>query len=230
MLVHFHMAQFSPFFFVAILNENQSFLFCQNIAQIKAYSFLNAHPLITPSSNTPYYPGNGDQQQAKLCDDTQLVEFYDEFLRNTGLDIKYRLKAFNLVNVLAQFIIEVSFLNNHYSGSVSFEYLIDPTYTGLKIINNEKCNDCNTKQTFMEYCLVSLSKGWNLLSFDGRNISSTIHNAKKNDNEGYWKKVLLKDEHLEKNMLLFEQYFDKTKGSDFHSRLQRRKIVMIINK
>ena len=205
------------------LNVNRNL--SDSIYPIHAYIFLfSGHTVNFVEKYIEDYYGQADLDQYEaLHGDTQLVEFYAELTKNLGIDQKYKLKPFNIINILSSIITSMTIWDNHLSGSVSFEYLIDPSYTGLKIINNDKCIDCNTEQTFMEYCLVSLSKGWNLMRFDGTDVVSNQWT-----DDLYWSQVLLDDEHFGKHKLLFKRYFDSTSGSDYYLSLRARIRRMIV--
>merc|ERR1719356_2117443 len=108
----------------------------------------------------PYY-GEDDKDDSKLVseDEPEIRAFYDALLSNCGLDnSRFRLKKFNLINILANFICSASAWNHHLHSAVSFEYSVDPNFTGLKILGNNATQ--NNIQNYAEYCCVALSKGW----------------------------------------------------------------------
>ena len=170
-----------------------------------------------------YYGFQDKDDTADLDKDQELGQFYVSLLRHSGVDTKFRLKKANLVNILTSFISNQTVWCNHLSGCVSFQYLIDPNYIGLKILNNDKCKG-NTIESYVEYCILSLSKGWNLINFDGSNIAlkSNGYYQRNPQEMKLWTNVLLNDNNYMKNRGLFMKYFDKQRQDKDKQKPQKR--------
>jgi len=112
--------------------------------------------------------GDDDDDDSTLCADGELVRFYDLLLKNLGLDSKrFRLKKFNLCNLLAHFMCNATVWDRHCDGAVSFEYSAGADFTGLKIVANNQEAMANV-QHYIEYCLVVLNKGYRLSNMQSR--------------------------------------------------------------
>merc|ERR1711933_587243 len=139
-----------------------------------------------------------DKDDSELLADGELSRFYDEIRENLGIDKKYRLKKFNIINILTHFICNATIWNHHTSSSVSFEYSIDPDFTGLKIVGN------NAKQTnisgYVEYCLLALSKGWQFsnMQLPANDSRIIVLNGTKTS-----------EENITKAIKIFDTYFGK---------------------
>ena len=143
------------------------------------------------------YYGEDDKDDTKLLEDEEVGKFYAALLKNLKINEKYRLKKFNIINILTHFICNATIWNHHTNSAVSFEYSVDPDFTGLKIGGN------NARQTnviqYVEYCLLVLSKGWQF-----SNIVQPQPIPPKIDR---WYRVLLQDEKLPKTRDIFKVYF-----------------------
>eukprot|EP01083_Nonionella_stella_P007190 20769_1 len=143
-----------------------------------------------------YYGNDVEVANQRLLSDREMVDFYETLLNSCGIETtRYRLKKFNITNVLSHFICNASVWNHYLSGAVSFEYKMNSDFTGLKILNDSLVN-ANGVVEYVEYCTVVLSKGWSSLSgFDFRDEN--------------WDKVLLDDDKKMGNKRIFENYFEK---------------------
>eukprot|EP00484_Ammonia_sp_Unknown_P021957 CAMPEP_0197034918 /NCGR_PEP_ID=MMETSP1384-20130603/12845_1 /TAXON_ID=29189 /ORGANISM="Ammonia sp." /LENGTH=645 /DNA_ID=CAMNT_0042464889 /DNA_START=49 /DNA_END=1986 /DNA_ORIENTATION=- len=102
-------------------------------------------------------PENPDED-SRLLEDKPAAAFYAALREKLSIIEKYRFKRFNLVNVLATLMCHATAWNHHCYTAVSFEYSVDPDFTGLKIVgNNAKQNNV---LNYVEYCAVVLSKGY----------------------------------------------------------------------
>ena len=138
-----------------------------------------------------YYNDN-DTDNSLLIADGELSAFYEAVMQNLGVEKgKYRYKKFNVINLLTHFISGASIWDTHLNGAVSFEYSIDPDFTGLKIVGNAAKQ--NNIPNYVEYCLVALSKGWQAANF----------------REKGWEQVLLTDDkqRLAQTRKIFGEYF-----------------------
>ena len=173
-----------------------------------------------------------DKSDTLLFEDYELKRFYDALLINCNINKKFRLKKFNIINILTHFICNATIWHSHLTSAVSFDYKIDPKFNGLKI-NHKKTNDhhggCSTNSisNYAQYCLVVLSKGWNLMSFDGLNniynqdiegvaiIEETNNNDDDHntfntndyDQDAKWSQVVLDDDKLFETKKIFNSYF-----------------------
>jgi len=107
---------------------------------------------------TQAYYGSNPQDSSKLESDQYIQDFYAELMANWKFPSKFRLKKYNLVHILTHWISLTTVWNNHLNGAVSFDYSVDPDFTGLKILGNNATQ--NNIQNYAEYCCVALSKGW----------------------------------------------------------------------
>eukprot|EP01083_Nonionella_stella_P114516 338681_1 len=172
------------------------------------------------------YYGDDAVAEERLRSDVAIAVFYEKLLHNCGIDTgRFRLKKFNIVNVLSHFICNGSIWNHYLSSAVSFEYKINSDFTGLKILNDSLVNVANDVVGYVEYCAVVLSKGWStsdhyrkcmillisaycrtnhvpstILGIIGEYYSSYINN---------WCPVLLDDDKKMGNKRIFENYFEK---------------------
>eukprot|EP00484_Ammonia_sp_Unknown_P003353 CAMPEP_0197075156 /NCGR_PEP_ID=MMETSP1384-20130603/211469_1 /TAXON_ID=29189 /ORGANISM="Ammonia sp." /LENGTH=843 /DNA_ID=CAMNT_0042513999 /DNA_START=71 /DNA_END=2600 /DNA_ORIENTATION=+ len=177
------------------------------------YTTMNAFWTYTLQSVEQYVSGYyGEDDSEQLQNDDELVGFYEAILKNMHIPSKFRLKRFNIINILTHFVCNATMWNSHLSGSVSFEYSIDPGFTGLKINNGL---DRNSIQNYVEYCLVALSKGWNSMKFDGsNNILSKVRVPIIADTDyvydTVWSTVVLSDDKIFENRKILNSYFQDT--------------------
>lgn len=168
------------------------------------------------NSNDEY---DDEDQVDKLLADKELNAFYEKSKKYFNIASKFRYKKFNIINLLAHFICNATIWDNHLKSCVSFNYSIDPDFTGLKIIDVKGGSKRNTIQTFAEYCLCVLSQGWNMMKFDGSNNGTFENNEKlkqkmKETSGGTqfiydipWSDVVLDDDKIFENKKIFNEYF-----------------------
>lgn len=162
--------------------------------------WIEALGLMTEYTNKYY--GDDEAKDDLLLKDTEAAAFYAAILKNLKINEKYRLKKFNFINVITHFIANATIWNHQVSSAVSFEYSVDPDFTGLKIIgNNAKQN--NVIQ-YAEYCLVSLSKGYNLPNLRPSTLKQDIDATKPG-----WQIVLADDEKLPNTKAVVSKFFRK---------------------
>ena len=178
-----------------------------------------------------YYDDENPDEVDKLFADHELKHFYEKALKYFNIASKFRFKKFNIVNLLAHFICNATIWDSHLSASISFDYSINPGFVGLKIIKDIKGGmNQNTIQTYAEYCLTVLCKGWNLTAYDGGNnitdedlekitgqkrtkkVSSAYQKMTDDDPDYFekntiWSNVALIDEQLKKNRQILNEYF-----------------------
>eukprot|EP01083_Nonionella_stella_P103636 296154_1 len=151
-----------------------------------------------------YYNDN-DKDDHMLTGDKELVDFYDALLTYSGITTKFKLSKFNITNTLTQFICNGSIWNRYLSGAVSFQYVVDPAFVGLKIDKTAHINS-NSTQNYIEYVCAVLSSGWNLMHCQGYNV---LHATNRRNQDIKWKHVLLDDSKKKKNGKVFDKYFNK---------------------
>eukprot|EP01084_Bolivina_argentea_P252971 424802_1 len=144
-----------------------------------------------------------EEDQSLLYADKEMVNFYSALIKNSGIDNKFKLKKYNITNMLTHFICNSTLWNSHLASAVSFQYLVEPNFTGLKINNGNSVG--NNAGNYIEYCTVALSSGWNLMDFKGYNVKFNVNNSSK---DTVWKNVLLNDGKLNKNKEYFDKYFN----------------------
>ena len=160
------------------------------------------------------YYGLSDNEDSPLYADKELVAFYDVLMKAMGVDKKFKLKKFNLINVLAHFVCTATIWHSHLNGAVSFDYSIDPKFNGLKVTKGATGNSMGS---YVEYCLVVLSKGWDLRGFNGA-TNVLIQKKLKEEylEDTFWSRVLLDDDEdsgtswsrVTQNKKLFRQFFE----------------------
>ena len=130
-------------------------------------------------------------------------KFYNSLLGNLNIDPQFRLKKFNVINILAHFICTATIWNHHLHSAVSFVYSVDPDFTGLKILGNNAVQ--NNIQNYVEYCCVAMSKGWHQKDLMERKDEAYV-----------WDKVLEqqgKPEEAAKNRTTFKDFFEVKMGT-----------------
>lgn len=153
-----------------------------------------------------------DADDSLLEKDGELFAFYEGVLANLGVaKNKYRYKKFNVINLLTHFMSGASIWDTHLNGACSFEYSIDPDFTGLKIVgNNAKQN--NIPQ-YIEYCALALSKGWQMPNFMLKGWENVLRGGNANIN----------NQQLKETTKLFQDYFGGTLKSMSESIADRNK-------
>eukprot|EP01084_Bolivina_argentea_P233167 392782_1 len=138
------------------------------------------------------YYNDDDADDSVFENDTELVAFYDQLSKHLGIPTKYRLKKFNIINILTHFICNSTIWDHHLNTSISFELSMDIDFTGLKIIGNNAAD--NNINNYVEYCLIVLSKQRN---FDAVKFMDTK-----------WNLVLRLDDNNSKASDIFNKYFE----------------------
>jgi len=138
-----------------------------------------------------YYGLMDSEENKKLEGDKDLQNFYSALQQNLNIDTKFRIKSFNVVNLMAHFICTATVWNHHLHSAVSFVYSVDPDFTGLKILGNNAT--MNNVQNYAEYCCVVMSKGWNEPDLNKPDV---------------WKRVIKDDENRKANEKEFRDFFE----------------------
>jgi len=153
----------------------------------------------------PFY----GMDDSKIMADSDVQKFYAALQENLQISTQFRLKKFNVVNILTHFIYGATIWNSHLNTAVSFELSVDPDFTGLKILGNNAMQ--NNVQNYVEYCCVALSKGWH--ESDLMKVDDFLEDDFSDDDVGdvsVWAKVLVDQRYPQKAADLtktFNEYF-----------------------
>jgi len=124
------------------------------------------------------YYGQNDKDDSQLERDDELKTFYAALIESLSIDAKYRLKKFNIINVLTHFLCNATIWSHHLHSAVSFEYSMDADFTGLKIAVEPQKAKQNNVPNYVEYCSVVLSKGFQFanIQLDGNAWQRVLQN------------------------------------------------------